>query len=45
MSAANLSAMTYVGGTAGGTETVYIDAFDGKDWGIYASLTAGTWLI
>ena len=42
VTAANLGAVRYVGGGGSGFETLYIDAYDGKDWSANASLTATT---
>src|SRR5947209_2386490 len=39
---ASLSGLTYVGGSAAGSETLYVDATDGKDYGTFVGLTATT---
>ncbi len=42
VSAANLSQVTYVGGSTGGTETEWVQAFDGAEWGPWRSWTMQT---
>ena len=42
VAAANLSSVRYWGGSAAGSETIYVDAYDSKDWSTNASLTATT---
>jgi Ca2+-binding RTX toxin-like protein len=42
VTAGNLGTVRYFGGAAGGSESLYVDAYDGKDWSAYASLTATT---
>src|SRR5262249_22278830 len=42
VSPANLSTIRYWGGSSASSETIYIDAFDGKDWSNSMALTAST---
>ena len=42
VSAANLSAVTYVGGATAGSETEWAQAFDGKDWSVWQRLSIAT---
>src|SRR4051812_28759632 len=42
VAANNLAALQYVGGAAAGSETLYVEAWDGKAWSAASSLTATT---
>ena len=42
VNASDLGSVKYVGGSAAGSETLYVVAKDGQIWGDYASLTATT---
>ncbi len=42
VSAANLPTVNYVGGSASGTETLWVQAFDGAVWGTWQSWTMST---
>jgi hypothetical protein len=42
VAAANLSSVQIHGGSVGGTETLWVQAFDGTDWGAWSSFTLTT---
>jgi hypothetical protein len=42
VAAANIGSVTYTAGSVGGTETLWVQAYDGKAWGTWRSFTATT---